>query len=155
MSYSTSTKQKRRLAARIAQNQLEIERALALRYDVFRSEMKAGVQDSSADAGKDRDRYDLYCDHLVVVDEEHEDRVVGTYRILRRSVALANEGFYSENEFDLTRIYALERNRPKLVAAACTRTTAMAASFPCSGQDLRPTWSKTGFSTSWDARLYP
>lgn len=51
----------------------------------------------------DRDRFDEYCDHLVAFDHMHE-RVVGTYRLLRGSVAKANIGFYSETEFDLSNI---------------------------------------------------
>jgi putative hemolysin len=45
----------------------------------------------------------VLCDHLLVIDEDapQPDRVVGTYRLLRESIARANEGFYSAGEFDL------------------------------------------------------
>lgn len=102
-----SIKANRKLTVRIAENQLEIERALALRYDVFNLELCEGLPQSSS-TRKDRDEYDLYCDHLIVVDEAAKNQIVGTYRILRRSIAKENIGFYSENEFDITNIYKLE-----------------------------------------------
>ncbi|WP_061249086.1 GNAT family N-acetyltransferase [Leptospira alstonii] len=96
----------RKLEVRIAENQLEIERTLALRYEVFNLELGEGLPQSAA-TRKDRDEYDLFCDHLIVIDKNREDKIVGTYRILRRSVAKQNLGFYSDNEFDITKIYEL------------------------------------------------
>ena len=97
----------KQLEVRLAENQLEIEQTLSLRYDVFNRELGEGLPESAATC-KDRDEYDFYCDHLIVVDRASEDRIVGTYRILRGSVARANIGFYSDNEFDLSRIYDLK-----------------------------------------------
>lgn len=97
----------RHLTVRLAQNQFEIEQTLSLRYDVFNRELGEGLAASSATC-KDRDDYDLYCEHLIVTDEAAEDRVVGTYRLLRGSVARKTIGFYSENEFDLSRVYGLK-----------------------------------------------
>ena len=102
-----SSKTEKKLVVRIAENQLEIERALALRYDVFNLEMGEGLPASSA-TRKDRDEYDLFCDHLVVIDENNNNAIVGTYRILKRSVAKENIGFYSENEFEISKIYDLK-----------------------------------------------
>jgi len=97
----------RKLEVRLAENQLEIEQALSLRYNVFNVEMGEGLPQSAA-TQKDRDEYDYYCDHLIVIDKSQENSVVGTYRILRREVAKANIGFYSENEFNLSKLYELE-----------------------------------------------
>ncbi len=99
----------RKLEVRLAENQLEVERALSLRYNIFNLEMGEGLPQSAA-TQKDRDEYDYYCDHLIVIDKNQEDEVVGTYRILRKDVAQQNIGFYSETEFDLTKIYKLEDN---------------------------------------------
>lgn len=93
----------RRLEVRLAENQYEIEQTLALRYNVFNLEMGEGLPESRQ-AQKDRDDYDYYCDHLIVKDETN-DLIVGTYRILKRSVAKENIGFYSETEFDLRKLY--------------------------------------------------
>ncbi|MBX7058845.1 MAG: GNAT family N-acetyltransferase [Leptospirales bacterium] len=97
----------RQLAVRLAQNQLEIEETLQLRYNIFNVELQEGLPESHA-TQKDRDRFDLYCDHLIVVDRARENQIVGTYRLLRRSVAAAHEGFYSQTEFDISGIYDLD-----------------------------------------------
>ena len=96
----------RDLVTRIAENQLEIEKALRLRYEVFNMELQEGLPESKS-TGKDRDEYDFFCDHLLVIDRANQDKVVGTYRILRKTVAKKCIGFYSENEFDLLNIYNL------------------------------------------------
>jgi putative hemolysin len=56
----------------------------------------------------DRDAWDEVCDHLLVLDHAVPDpegpdgaQVVGTYRLLRESVARDHGGFYSAGEFDL------------------------------------------------------
>jgi putative hemolysin len=103
---TASARKLRKLTVRIAENQLEIEKALSLRFNVFNQEMGEGLPQSAA-TGKDRDEYDLSCDHLVVVDEERGSEVVGTYRLLTKSRALENIGFYSAREFDLSNIYEL------------------------------------------------
>lgn len=104
MKQTTLNKTERILEVRLAENQLEIERALALRYEVFNLEMGEGLPQSSA-TRKDRDEYDLYCQHLVVFDKSNENKIVGTYRILTRENAKTGIGFYSETEFDITSIY--------------------------------------------------
>jgi putative hemolysin len=97
----------RKLQVRLAEDQYEIERTLTLRYNIFNLEMGEGLPQSRA-TQKDRDEYDMFCDHLIVVDKTRNDMVVGTYRIMKRQVAKANIGFYSETEFDLRKIYELE-----------------------------------------------
>jgi putative hemolysin len=96
----------RQLEVRLAEDQYEIEQTLALRYEVFNKELGKGLPESH-DTKKDRDEYDLYCDHLIVIDHANNDEIVGTYRILRRSIAKQYIGFYSETEFNLTKIYKL------------------------------------------------
>ncbi len=94
------------LEVRLAENQLEIERTLSLRYEIFNLEMNEGLPESRA-TSKDRDQYDYFSDHLIVYDRTN-DQIAGTYRILRREVAKANIGFYSETEFELSKIYELK-----------------------------------------------
>ena len=98
-----------RLKVCLAQDQSEIERALALRYAIFNLELQKGLPQSHA-TSKDRDKFDPYCDHLIVVDEARQTNdgnrlIVGTYRILRREVAQQHDGFYSQAEFDLDAFY--------------------------------------------------
>ncbi|PJZ85580.1 GNAT family N-acetyltransferase [Leptospira harrisiae] len=96
----------RKLEVRLAENDNEIENTLALRYDVFNLEMGEGIPESRQ-TQKDRDKYDAYCDHLIVKDQICGS-IVGTYRILKRSVAKNHIGFYSENEFNLSNLYQLK-----------------------------------------------
>lgn len=97
----------RKLEVRLASSEDEIREAQKLRYEVFYREMGARPEGPTAATGLDRDRFDDYCDHLLVVDPERprwDRRIVGTYRIIRRSVAIENDGFYSSREYDLSPI---------------------------------------------------
>ena len=90
---------------RLAENDAEIAAAQALRYRVFYEEMRATPTPETRARGLDVDAFDAFCDHLLVIDLEAGDgapAVVGTYRLLRRSVALAHGGFYSAQEYDVT-----------------------------------------------------
>jgi putative hemolysin len=53
--------------------------------------------------GIDKDKFDDYCTHLVVMDKDTR-QAVGAYRLLLGSIARKNVGFYSEGEFDLRNI---------------------------------------------------
>ena len=86
----------------------EIREAQRLRYQVFAEEM--GARLSSVLPGHDIDRYDPYCDHLLVRERVHGE-VVGTYRILPPGFARRVGGYYSEQEFDLGRLEGL---RPRM-----------------------------------------
>jgi putative hemolysin len=97
------------LEVRLAHDAAEIDAAQALRYRVFFEEMSARPDPSVAAARRDRDAFDEYCDHLLVIDHKHgagPDAVVGTYRLLRRSVAVRHGGFYTATEFDVAPLVA-------------------------------------------------
>lgn len=96
------------LRVSLAHTPSEIEEAQRLRYRVFAGEMGAVL--NSPTPGVDHDIYDPFCEHLIVRDENTTD-IVGTYRILPPHQA-RRIGYYTENEFDLTRLYYL---RPRLV----------------------------------------
>jgi L-ornithine Nalpha-acyltransferase len=96
----------RKYEVRLAQNAAEVDETLRLRYDIFNQELGEGLPESH-DTKKDKDEYDQFCDHLIVIDQANKNKIVGTYRILRTSVARANIGFYSENEFDMSHYYDL------------------------------------------------
>lgn len=88
------------LSVRLARDCADIEAAQKLRWDVFRSELGANLSHSRA---LDIDPYDAVCDHLLVEDSSAGAcRVVGTYRLLRQSVAQQHSGFYSAGEYDLS-----------------------------------------------------
>ncbi len=119
------------LELRFAATPEEIDAAQALRYRVFFEEMGATASAEARRSRRDRDRFDSYCDHLLVIDHargEGSDGVVGTYRLLRRSVAGRQGGFYTETEFDIAPLLAvegelLELGRSCVEAAYRTRPT--------------------------------
>lgn len=97
------------LVARLASDDSEIEAAQALRYRVFYEEMSANPSPEVEAAKRDFDRFDEICDHLLVIDTQRNDLpggVVGTYRLLRSSVAERNGGFYTSDEYEISRIAA-------------------------------------------------
>jgi len=96
----------RSLEARLAANEADVDAAQALRYRVFYDEMLARPSSESLSRRRDADEFDNICDHLLVIDHDSDSdaggRVVGTYRLLRRSVAERHGGFYSASEYDLS-----------------------------------------------------
>ncbi|GAB4684598.1 GNAT family N-acetyltransferase [Mycobacterium avium] len=90
-----------------------IEAAQRLRYEVFTS--TPGFALPSADGtGRDRldrDRFDEFCDHLLVRDDDTGE-LVGCYRMLAPAGAIAAGGLYTATEFD---IRAFDPLRPSLV----------------------------------------
>jgi len=96
------------LEVRLATSPAEIDAAQALRYRVFYEEMSA-TPDAAAKATKrDADKFDEFCDHLLVIDHDRpaDDAVVGCYRLLRQEVAEAHGGFYTAGEFDIAPLLA-------------------------------------------------
>ena len=93
-----------RLHVGLAQCESEIREAQKLRYRIFAEEL--GARLPTRLPGIDIDLYDRYCEHLIVRDEAN-GRIVGTYRILSPQSAKRTGGYYSENEFDLTRLQLL------------------------------------------------
>jgi putative hemolysin len=106
-----------RLEVRLARDAEEIIEAQALRFRIFHEECGA----ESAEARRlrlDSDSYDAVCDHLLVLEHGAADarpRVVGTYRLLRQSVAARHQGFYSASEFDLTPLIRASETRGQLL----------------------------------------
>jgi len=98
-------KEQRRLTVRLAHDASDLLAVQKLRWQVFFEEMGAQAETLLRDL--DADPYDALCDHLLVIDEDQpgtvlaQGQVVGTYRLLRESVARAADGFYSAGEFDL------------------------------------------------------
>ena len=86
-----------------------IEAAQRLRHDVFTSE--PGFSLAGATDGRDADRFDEYCDHLLVR-EDKSGELVGCYRMLPPPGAIAAGGLYTATEFD---VEGLDLLRPSLV----------------------------------------
>lgn len=93
----------------VARDSEEVVAAQRLRYQVFAGEVGATLHTDVP--GHDVDRFDEFCDHLVVRDDLTGE-IVGTYRMLPPDRAREAGGLYSDTEFDLT---ALDGLRPSLV----------------------------------------
>ena len=100
-----------RYAVALARHQDEVREAQQLRYRVFAQEM--GARLGNPRSGLDEDLYDAFCDHLLVRERETGE-VVGTYRILSPEAARRAGSYYSEQEFDLTRLHFLRPGMAEL-----------------------------------------
>ncbi|MCC0016004.1 MAG: GNAT family N-acetyltransferase [Rhodobiaceae bacterium] len=99
------------LEVRLARTSAEVRLAQALRYAVFYEELQASADARTRRARRDFDRFDPFCDHVLVVDHDapvarnaigrRQPAVVGTYRLLRHERAISAGGFYTAQEYDL------------------------------------------------------
>ena len=97
------------LEVRLAVTRKDVRKAQRLRYKVFYQEGGAVADAKSALTRRDADRFDKFCDHLIVIDHAARTRfgkvkakVVGAYRLLRGDVAQGKCGFYSADEYDIS-----------------------------------------------------
>ncbi|MGI9402178.1 MAG: GNAT family N-acetyltransferase [Rhizobiaceae bacterium] len=98
------------MSVRLARTAAEVRAAQSLRYSVFYREMAARAGVFTSLRRRDADRWDAICDHLIVTDEvDGHEILVGTYRLLRQSVANKHSSsFYTQSEFDIAPL--LERH---------------------------------------------
>lgn len=94
----------------------QVRAAQALRFLVFNIELGEGLARSYG-TGRDADRFDDCCDHLVVEDVA-SGAVVGTYRLQTGARAAQCHGYYSEREFDFSPYEPL-RDRMIELGRAC------------------------------------
>jgi putative hemolysin len=95
----------------------DVRAAQRLRHLVFVDEMGARpIPPPGTPDGIDADRFDSFCDHLLVragtTDGGHAGPVIGTYRVLGPDAARRAGGLYSDGEFDLGPLDCL---RPRAV----------------------------------------
>lgn len=97
---TTSQASSRILSVRLASCKGDIEAAQKLRWNVFCAERGARLDQGTI--GLDADPFDDVCDHLLVEDlASGVPVVVGTYRLLRESIAQRHGGFYTAGEYVL------------------------------------------------------
>ena len=114
-----------RLSVSWARSEAEVREAQALRYQVFAVEMGARLAaPKGAPVGLDIDLFDAYCEHVLVRaggDDGEPGPVVGTYRVLTPAAAKRAGGFYSDTEFDLTRLRGM-RSRVAEIGRSCVHS---------------------------------
>jgi len=89
-----------RFTTAIAREPNEIEQCLRLRYEVFSREW--GDEYNLAEK-LDKDRFDDYCKHLMVIDNS-SGKIVATSRLLVDTDIIHTGCFYAETEFEISRI---------------------------------------------------
>ena len=103
-----------RYRLRLAETAEDRDAACRLRFKVFNIELGEGLE-SSYQTGLDTDRFDPFCEHLLVEDKQEDNpgrRIVGTYRMQSGTTAGRNLGYYSEQEFSFA---AYEPLRPGIL----------------------------------------
>src|SRR3954470_2841798 len=83
----------------IADDPSQVAAAQRLRHTVFAGEL--GAQLPGTADGRDVDQFDEFCDHLIVRDDANGE-VVGTYRMLPPKAAERSGRRYGDGEFDLS-----------------------------------------------------
>ena len=89
---------------KLAESRSEIKLAQKLRYKVFFSERIHSPILNIGNFRRDSDKFDNYADHIIVKFRKSKfskTKVIGTYRLLKQSVAEKKSGFYSCDEFNL------------------------------------------------------
>lgn len=110
---SVDALEKEKVIVRLATCPEEIEQAQRLRYLVFYEENGAKPTEEMRKLRRDLNPLDEIMDHLVVVATDpatNKDAIVGTYRLLRQSVARKHGQFYSSDEYDLTKLLNSDNN---------------------------------------------
>ena len=97
----------------LAQGEAELLAAQRLRYHVFVEELGGGGALVDHAGRFERDRFDPYFDHLILIDHSRDaaglEHVVGVYRLMRGEQAAGAGQFYSEEEYDLAPLRASGR----------------------------------------------
>jgi putative hemolysin len=100
-------------ALRLATSDEDLTAAQRLRYEVFVAELGGDGPLVDHAARLERDAFDPFFDHLVLVDLRRDpaglDHVIGAYRVLPGDRRAAAGQFYSESEYDLTPLLASGR----------------------------------------------
>ncbi|MFD1913753.1 GNAT family N-acetyltransferase [Halodurantibacterium flavum] len=98
---------------RLATEERDLLAAQRLRYNVFVTELGGDGDLVDHDRRLERDAYDPYYDHLLLIDRRRDaaalDHVVGVYRLLPCDRVAKLGRYYSEGEYDLAPLKASGR----------------------------------------------
>lgn len=100
---------KSQFSVRLAETHADRTAAKRLRYSVFVEELGGDGDLVDHENRLEQDRFDAFCDHLVVADEARDGAIVGVYRLMRSDQAIRAGGFYSASEYDLAPLTASGR----------------------------------------------
>lgn len=92
---------------RLTRTKEERKQVRQLRYQVFCLEEGAAASEEQKNLNEEYDSYDTYADYMAVF---HNNKIVGTYRIIDRDAAEKMGGFYTEHEFNISKIKKIKGN---------------------------------------------
>ena len=103
---------------RLTRNKDERRQVRQLRYDVFVEEEGASATEEQRNLREEYDSFDRYAEYLAVF---HNGKFVGTYRIIYRNAAEKMDGFYTESEFNISKIKKVDGNIAEMSRACVNR----------------------------------
>ncbi len=103
---------------RLTRNKEERRQVRALRYEVFVEEEGASATEEQKNLREEYDAFDRYAEYLAVF---HNGKIVGTYRIIDRNAADKMDGFYTESEFNISKIKKFDGNIAEMSRACVQR----------------------------------
>lgn len=86
------------LLVKLAETEEEYKSLFKLRYLDL---LKSYNTNLNSEIEEDKDEYDKYCDHIIVVDLNTKE-VVGTYRLIKSEHLKILKCFLTETEFDIS-----------------------------------------------------
>ena len=92
---------------RLTRNKEERRQVRALRYTVFCEEEGASATEEQKNLREEYDSYDRFAEYMAVF---HKGNVVGCYRIIDRDAAEKMGSFYTEGEFNISKIKKVRGN---------------------------------------------
>ena len=120
---------------RLTRNKDERRQVRQLRYEVFVEEEGAAATEEQRALREEYDSYDRFAEYMAVF---HNGRVVGTYRIIDRKAAEKMDGFYTESEYNISKIKKYRGNIAEM-SRACVEK-----SYRDNGLVMRLLWAGLG-----------
>ena len=103
---------------RLTRNKEERRMVRMLRYDVFVDEEGATPTDEQKELHEEFDDFDKYAEYMAVF---HNGKIVGSYRIIDKKAADKMGGFYTETEFNISKIKKASDNIAEMSRACVAR----------------------------------
>ena len=120
---------------RLTRNKEERRQVRQLRYNVFVEEEGASATEEQRALREEYDSYDRFAEYMAVF---HNGRIVGTYRIIDRKAAEKMDGFYTESEYNISKIKKYRGNIAEM-SRACVEK-----SYRDNGLVMRLLWAGLG-----------
>ncbi len=103
---------------RLTRNKDERRQVRQLRYSVFVEEEGASATEEQKHLREEYDAFDKFAEYMAVF---HNGKIVGTYRIIDRNAAEKMGGFYTESEFNISKIKRYSGNIAEMSRACVAK----------------------------------